>query len=240
MSVNWNPWHGCRKISAGCENCYVYRMDPKFDRDPKEVKKTADFNLPVKKKRDGSYKIASGELIYTCFTSDFLLDEADAWRHDAWDMMRQRQDLRFIFFTKRPHRFLDCIPPDWGDGYENVTVGCSVENAEQANIRLETFIHLPVKRKLIICSPLLSQMDLTPYLKGIAEVSVGGESGENARVCDFNWVLDIRRQCINARVPFYYQQTGARLKKDGKIYRIQRKFQHSQARRANLNYLGDE
>ena len=154
-------------------------------------------------------------------------------------MMRQRQDLHFMFFTKRPHRFLDCIPPDWGEGYKNVTVGCSVENAEQAKKRLEIFTNLPIQRKLIICSPLLSAMDLTPYLNGIKQVAVGGESGENARVCDFDWVLDIRRQCIEAGVPFHFQQTGARLKKDGKLYKIKRKFQHAQARRANLEYSGE-
>lgn len=239
MSVNWNLWHGCKKVSAGCENCYVYRSDAKYDRDASEVKQTASFDLPVKKKRDGSYKVAPGELVYTCFTSDFLLDAADVWRPQAWDMMRQRQDLHFMFFTKRPHRFLDCVPPDWGEGYKNVTVGCSVENAEQAKKRLEIFTNLPIQRKLIICSPLLSAMDLTPYLNGIIQVAVGGESGENARVCDFDWVLDIRRQCIEAGVPFHFQQTGARLKKDGKLYKIKRKFQHAQARRANLEYSGE-
>ena len=239
MSVNWNLWHGCKKVSAGCENCYVYRSDAKYDRDASEVKQTASFDLPVKKKRDGSYKVAPGEMVYTCFTSDFLLDAADVWRPQAWDMMRQRQDLHFMFFTKRPHRFLDCVPPDWGEGYKNVTVGCSVENAEQAKKRLEIFTNLPIQRKLIICSPLLSAMDLTPYLNGIKQVAVVGESGENARVCDFDWVLDIRRQCIEAGVPFHFQQTGARLKKDGKLYKIKRKFQHAQARRANLEYSGE-
>lgn len=238
MSVNWNLWHGCSKISTGCENCYVYRMDTKYGRDPKDVKKTADFNLPVKKKRDGSYKVPSGETVYTCFTSDFLLDTADEWRPEAWDMIRQRPDLHFMFFTKRPHRFLNCIPADWGEGYQNVTVGCSVENAEQASKRLKVFAELPIRQKLIICSPLLSAIDLTPYLNGIEQVAVGGESGENARVCDFDWVLDIRRQCMEARVPFHFQQTGARLKKDGKLYKIKRKFQHAQARRAKLEYAG--
>lgn len=238
MSVSWNLWHGCSKISAGCENCYVYRMDKLFDRDPKDVRKTADFDLPVRRKRDRSYKIAPGETVYTCFTSDFLLDMADAFRPEAWMMMRQRSDLRFVFFTKRPHRFLNCIPPDWGDGYPNVTVGCSVENDIQAKKRLSVFSELPIQNKLIICAPLLSAMDLTPYLNGIKQVSVGGESGENARVCDFDWVLDIRRQCIDAGVPFQFHQTGALLKKDGKLYRIRRKFQHAQAHRANIDFSG--
>lgn len=47
----WNPWHGCHKYSAGCANCYVYRMDERYGRDSSVVKKTKDFALPVKKKK---------------------------------------------------------------------------------------------------------------------------------------------------------------------------------------------
>ena len=47
----WNPWHGCRKISAGCLNCYVYRRDESVGRDASAVVKTADFDLPVRRDR---------------------------------------------------------------------------------------------------------------------------------------------------------------------------------------------
>ena len=33
MNLTWNPWHGCKKISAGCLNCYVYRTDSKYEKD---------------------------------------------------------------------------------------------------------------------------------------------------------------------------------------------------------------
>ena len=52
----WNPWHGCTKCSPGCQNCYVYRRDAEFGKDASIVKKTASFNLPVKKDRRGNYK----------------------------------------------------------------------------------------------------------------------------------------------------------------------------------------
>ena len=77
MENGWNPWHGCHKISPGCKNCYVYRIDECHGRDDSmEVRKTRSFDLPVKKKRDGSWKIVPGTEIYTCFTSDFLVEEA--------------------------------------------------------------------------------------------------------------------------------------------------------------------
>ena len=60
-SAQWNPWHGCKKISPGCLNCYVYRMDAKYGRDSSVVQKTGNFRLPVMKDRRGEYKLKSGE-----------------------------------------------------------------------------------------------------------------------------------------------------------------------------------
>jgi len=99
--AQWNPWHGCHKISPGCQNCYVYRMDAKFDRDASVVSKTGNYNLPLKKTRSGESKLKPGETVFTCFSSDFFLDLADDWRIDAWKMIRLRRDLHFFIITKR-------------------------------------------------------------------------------------------------------------------------------------------
>ena len=177
-SCGWNPWHGCKKISAGCANCYVYRMDNSFGVESSEVKKTGTFNLPVKRKRDKSYKIESGTEVYTCFTSDFFIEQADEWRKEAWEYIRIRKDLNFIIFTKRIDRFMVSLPDDWNNGYDNVVIGCTVENQDRADYRLPIFNSLPIKHKLIICAPLISKIDLEKYLnKDITEVSAGGESG---------------------------------------------------------------
>ena len=237
MSIEWNLWHGCHKISEGCRHCYVYRRDESCERDASQVFKTQKFDLPIQKNRKGEYKIKSGEVIATCFTSDFLLEEADEWRQEAWNMIRQRSDVHFFFITKRIDRFDKCVPPDWGDGWDNVTVGCTCENQKMADYRLPIFIKSKIKHKYIINSPLLEVIDMRKYLASgkISKVTVGGESGLEARVCDYDWVLDIRKQCLEYGVPFWYYQTGARLRKNGKIYRIPRKFQHEQARKSGLN-----
>ena len=68
MSVQWNPWHGCKKISEGCLNCYVYRIDGGHGKESGTVRLNADFLLPLKQGKDGM-KIKSGETVYTCFSS---------------------------------------------------------------------------------------------------------------------------------------------------------------------------
>lgn len=112
MDEGWNPWHGCHKLSDGCKNCYVYRRDSRYGKDSSIVEKTKDFDLPVQKLKNGEYRLKTSGTVFTCFTSDFFIEEADAWRRDAWAMMRERRDLSFLFITKRIDRFFVGLPPD--------------------------------------------------------------------------------------------------------------------------------
>lgn len=111
------------------------------------------------------------------------------------------------------------MPDDWGDGYDNVLIGCTVENQDRADYRLSIFKELPIKHKSIIIAPLLESVNISEYLdETIDEVSVGGESGYNARPCNYDWILEIRQQCIEKNIPFRFHQTGANFVKDGKCY----------------------
>lgn len=238
--ANWNPWHGCHKLSAGCQNCYVYRMDERRGKDASLVTKLKTFDLPLKKNRNGEYKIVSNETVYTCFTSDFFVEEADIFREEAWDIIRARSDVMFLMITKRIDRFKDCTPLDWENGYDNVTICCTVENQDRANYRLPIYLNVSIKHKIIICEPLLEPIDLSPWLNDtIQQVVVGGESGDKARLCKYEWILDIRRQCLEKNISFWFKQTGAKFSKDGKLYRILRNDQHKQARKAGIDYKAD-
>ncbi len=235
----WNPWHGCKKISPGCTNCYVYRRDAEFGKDSSVVTRTSKFDMPVKCNRKGDYKLQpDGESVYTCMTSDFFLDEADVWRAEAWNIIRRRSDLHFVIITKRIHRFEVELPGDWGSGYENVTIFCTCENQNQADYRLPVFLELPIKHRTVIHEPMLEQIDIRKYLATgkIEGVTCGGESGPDARVCDFSWILDSMEQCVEYDVPFWFKQTGAMFKKGNKVYLIDRKAQMSQAQKAGVNY----
>lgn len=243
MDITWNPWHGCTKISPGCLHCYVYRIDESHSRSEQssECRKTGNFNLPVRKDRNGIYKIPSASWVYTCFTSDFLIADADEWRKDAWRMIRERNDCTFFFFTKRIDRFMKCIPEDWNDGYDNVVIGCTVENQKMADYRLPLFLSAPIKHRTIGVEPILEKVNLLPYLDGrIESVSVGGESGENARICDYEWVLDIREQCRESRTSFSFHQTGTNFQKSNKVFHIPRNLQGIQAKKAKIDYSPEQ
>ena len=239
---SWNPWHGCRKFSSGCLHCYVYRMDAKFGRDPSHVSLTAAYLLPLEickgGKSKGAYKLQpDGGCVYTCFTSDFFLEDADPFRAEAWKAIRLRRDLHFYIPTKRIHRFFDCVPPDWGTGYENVTISCTTENQAMADKRLPLFVSLPIKHREIIVEPMLESMDISPYLTGISHVTAGGESGDEARVCNLQWFMDLQRQCNAAHVPFRFKQTGSKfINEKGRRVNVARRDQQRLAERYRLSF----
>ncbi len=177
-----------------------------------------------------------GQDVFLCFSTDYLIEEADSWRGECWNIMRERPDLHFIFLTKRIGRFMDCIPADWDDGYDNVTVGCTVENQDRADYRLSIFKELPIRHKNIICQPLIEGIDLSAYLDNVELVVVGGESDRNARLLDYGWGLAIRKQCVSHNVHFEFRQCGTHFVKDGNAYTLNVRDLCSQARKANINF----
>lgn len=231
----WNPWRGCKKCSDGCLHCYIHKGDAKRGVDTREILRTKDFDKPAVRLKNGNYKMKAGT-VYTCFSTDFLIEEADPWRSECWEMMKARPDCTFLFLTKRIERFMDCIPPDWGDGYENVVVGCTVENQRNADQRLSLFRSLPIKHKCITAQPLLGPICMEPYLEDVELVVVGGESDRYARPLDYDWVLDIREQCVRKNVSFTFRQCGTHFIKNGRRYTLPTKHLSSQARKAGIDY----
>lgn len=230
MSVIYNCWHGCHKKSEGCLNCYVYRRDMSIGVDTNVVYKTKSFDMPISKKRDGSYKYPSGTHFDMCFSSDFFIEEADNWRSDVLKMIKERSDCTFFCITKRPERIAECIP-DIGN-FKNLHVYCTMENQKRFDERAPIYLNLDLAIKGVMIEPMLEAIDMSKYIKMIDVVSVGGESGDNARVLDFEWVKNIREQCKKAQVDFSFHQTGAKIIVDNKLYNIPRSKQHSQAKKA--------
>ncbi len=231
----WNPWRGCKKCSEGCKFCYIHKGDYKRKINTNLIRKTADFNKPIERNKDGSYKIKKG-IVYLCFSSDFLIADADIWRNECWNMIKERSDLTFLFLTKRIDRFLDCIPTDWGDGYENVVVCCTIENQNSADYRLSIFEKLPIKKKCITAQPLLEKIEIEKYLKNIDLVVVGGESDYQARPLNYEWVLEIREQCIRTNTNFEFRQCGTYFIINGQQLKFSKKELTQQAKLLNINY----
>lgn len=239
----WNPWHGCRKKSEGCQHCYMFYLDSKHDNKipSDKVYRTNNFNYPLQRNRTGEYKVKSGEQLRVCMTSDFFIEEADEWRMEAWDIIRQRKDVVFFILTKRPERVKDLLPSDWGDGYENVLFNVTCENQRLADERIPILLDLPFKHKGIMCAPFIGEVKIDKYLDTgqIEQVIVGGENYDGARPCHYDWVKSLYDSCKIRNITFSFIETGSVFIKDGKTYNIPSKdIQSVMAFKSGLNYKG--
>lgn len=238
----WNPWHGCKKISEGCKNCYMYYLDKVRNQDGSNIYKVSNnFDYPLHKDRKGRYKIKSGEQIRICMTSDFFLEEADEWRKEVWEIIRQRSDVIFFILTKRPERVLNNLPDWWGEGLENVFFNITCENQKRADERIPILFSLPFKHKGIMVAPFIGKVDIEKYLKEgvIEQVIAGGENYDGARPLEYDWVKLLSDECKKYNTRFAFIETGNIFIKDKKMYKIKSKqTQAKLAYKSGLSYEG--
>lgn len=241
--IIWNPWHGCHKLSEGCQHCYMYFLDRKRGLDTSHVFRTENFTMPIQRRHDGSFKIKPGSTLYVGLSTDFFVEEADQWRDEAWKIIRQRPDVFLRLLTKRPGRFAECLPDDWGDGYENVMLNVTTENQKRADERLPILLNTPAKHRGFMAAPYIGPVDAEKYLATgmIEEVLCGGENYDGARPCHYEWVKLLSDQCRKYDVTFDFIETGTVFVKDGKTYRIpDKRTQSQQAFRSGLSFQGKD
>jgi protein gp37 len=224
--ATYNPWQGCHKVSPGCAHCYMFAWQGRAGKAKDYVIRSAraTFQAPLTRERKmvaGTYQGAHhGDTIltFTCSLSDFFIAEADAWRPEAWEIVRQTPHATYQILTKRPERIRACLPPDWGEGWPNVWLGTSVENRRWLT-RIETLAQVPAVVHFASFEPLLGDLgDLTPWLPLLQWGIVGGESGPGYRPMELAWLVSVAEQCQRAGVPVHVKQDAAR--KDGQQGRI--------------------
>jgi len=236
----WNPWHGCHRCSEGCQNCYAFFLDKRYGRDTNQVvRNKSDFNLPVKKDRTGNWKLPGGSFVRVCMASDFFIEEANEWRDEAWSFIRRRPDVTFSLLTKRADRIKDRLPPDWGDGWDNVSFSVSCENQKRLEERMPYLLDIPAKHRWVSLKPFIGEVDIAPYLATgkIETVLAGGENYLSSRPLHYDWVKKVHDVCAEYNVQLIFGQTGNIFIKDGKEYKIRnRTEQMGQALKSGLHY----
>ena len=92
----WNAWRGCKNVVMVVYIAIFIKEISKRNVDTNEIVKKKDFEKPIEKLKNGNYKMKSG-IVYLCFSTDFLIEEADKWRNECWKMIKERQDCTFCF-----------------------------------------------------------------------------------------------------------------------------------------------
>jgi protein gp37 len=217
----WNPWRGCTRVSAGCDNCYMFRAQERYGLDPSVVVRTKTMTDPLRWQR-AAERAGRKEMVFTCSWSDWFHRDADDWRDEAWAIIRQCPNLIFQILTKRAGRIASHLPPDWNSGYQNVWLGVSIE-ANAYSWRLQYLRRVPAVIRFVSAEPLLEDISAID-LSGIDQVIVGGESGPGFRPMDHAWARSLRQRCQTLGIAYFFKQSSAArtesgIELDGEIIR---------------------
>lgn len=207
----WNIARGCTKVDADCKFCYMMRDGDRYKYDGKVVVRTKTvFKMPLRLKEPSR--------IFTCSLTDFFHEDIDAYRDEAWDIIRKCPQHTFQILTKRPERIKDHLPSDWGAGWKNVWLGTSI-GAISGMDRFISLGNVVAKTRFLSLEPLHQSLRFGASSIRFDWVIVGGESGNETgkwryRPCKLEWIEVIVDQCLRNNVPVFVKQLGTHLAKE--------------------------
>lgn len=225
--ATFNPWWGCMKVSPACTHCYAEHLsDVRFGNrcwGPNSNRKKfgqKHWNEPLRWNKECE-KLGIKRKVFCASMADVFEYHPDVVeeRKRLWDLIEKTQNLCWLLLTKRPENIIDMVPDWWLNvgAPKNIWFGTTVENQQYAEERIVELMkakyylaagnkHKPIA--FLSMEPLLGPVSLTTWLGVIDWVIVGGESGDKARPSNPDWISDIRDQCREYKVPFFFKQWG--------------------------------
>ncbi|WP_448002728.1 DUF5131 family protein [Agromyces bauzanensis] len=219
--VTWNPVTGCDRVSAGCDNCYALTLAKrlkamgaeKYQNDGDPRTSGPGFAVTI---HQGAltqpYRWTKPSVVFVNSMSDMFHAKVPLeFIQDVFAVMADTPQHTYQILTKRSLRLARLADKlDWPS---NVWMGVSIEEPKVLN-RVDHLRDVPAAVRFLSCEPLIAALP-SMDLSGIDWVIAGGESGNNARPIQPEWVEDIREQCADAGVAFFFKQWGGRTPKQG-------------------------
>jgi protein gp37 len=213
--ATWNPVTGCNKISPGCKHCYAETMSRRL-KAMGQINYRNGFKLTLQPRMlELPLTWKKPQTIFVNSMSDlFHKDVPLEYIQQVFDVMRRAGWHRFQVLTKRADRLAEISSElNWSS---NIWMGVSVESQKYVH-RIDDLRKAGAKTKFLSLEPLLGPLNGL-NLKNIDWAIVGGESGPGARPMKESWVTNIRSQCQEAGVAFFFKQWGGvNKKKAGRI-----------------------
>lgn len=232
---SWNPWIGCSpvqvspgEVSPACQQCYAAREMRKYGKNPDLVQRTsaATWRNPLTWNKQAA---ASGQpaFVFSCSWGDFFHPDADAWRAEAWAVIKATPHLTWLILTKRTELIAPRLPADWGPGWPHVLLGATVEHPDYDR-RIIDLVSVEAAGYFLSLEPLLGPVDPLRWLtvpddaafpqtlydeyalkrRKLRAVFAGGETGPKARPTHPSHVRTVRDACRNAGIPFMWKSWG--------------------------------
>jgi protein gp37 len=214
--ATWNPVTGCTKLSAGCDNCYAARFSERF-RGVHGHAFENGFDLTVRPERlEQPRQWKNPRMIFVDSMSDlFHKDVPREYICKVFDAMEQADWHTYQVLTKRSSLLQRFVNERYRGRRtpEHIWFGVSIENHRVVS-RIKHLRNANAAVRFLSIEPLIGSVGRL-NLKSIDWVIVGGESGPRARPMNRSWATDIRDQCMESKVPFFFKQWGGRTPKAG-------------------------
>jgi len=208
--ATWNPVRGCAKISPGCKHCYAATFAERFRGVPHHpYEQGFDLRL-VPEKLAEPIRWPCPKTIFVNSMSDlFQEDVSEAYIEECVQVMQLASWHTYQVLTKRATRLRDMLQNCllFSSQLDHIWWGVSVEDRKYGVPRIDALRNAPAGLRFLSIEPLLEDLGEI-NLSGIGWVIVGGESGAGARPMQESWVINIREQCLAAKVPFFFKQWG--------------------------------
>lgn len=245
---SFNPWVGCKEVSPACDHCYAREFMTKKPRwatawSGDRFRTSPDYwRQPLKWNREAE-RSGIRRKVFCASLADAFDNKVDPqWRDDLWALIAETGSLDWLLLTKRPQNIAKMLPSQltqeltmqpWP--WNNVWLGCTAENQEEADRRIPHLLAVPAKVRFLSCEPLLGPLKLDvidvdghrefyplkgttecedddgnplPDFPGLDWIIAGGESGPGARPWSIQWARELRDQCKAAGTLFFWKQNG--------------------------------
>ncbi len=224
----FNPWVGCTKIkrrmgkSSACDFCYAEKWAKRSGQvawGNHDRRRTTDayWQGPLKwnlQAADFRKKYGRRRRVFCASLADVFDNQVDAqWRADLFDLIRQCDQLDWQLLTKRPQNIKKMLPRDWDNGYPNVWLGTTAEDAESYQTRVSHLLQLPSVVRFVSYEPALGSLGNIAIGGRTPDwIIMGGESGvrsDLARSTEPQWIRDAISECRRYNVAPFLKQWGA-------------------------------
>lgn len=216
----FNPWWGCTKVSQGCKHCYAETLANRYGHGvwgPNTERRLFGDKHWAEPLRWNKSAAAANQRakVFCASMADVFEDNPalDSERQKLWSLIAETPWLDWQLLTKRPQHVNVMVP--WANDWPaNVWIGTSIENTDAALERLPYIQRIPAAIRFLSCEPLIGPLQAID-LTHVQWVIAGGESGAGHRPCNPEWVRDLRDQCQDAGVAFFFKQWGGHTSKAG-------------------------
>ena len=222
---SFNPWIGCLKIASECHFCYAETFAQRWgwkvwgpaSTTHRRVTSTDNWKKPHRWNREAQ---AQGHRrnVFCASLADVFENHPDVGeaREHLWQLIEATPWLNWLLLTKRPENMVTMAPTSWGDAWpNNVWAGTSAGTQASADKNVPHLLKVPAVVRFVSCEPHLEEVNFRPYLDQLHWMICGGESGEHARPYDLTWARDVREQCQEYNIPYFFKQIGGRYHNSG-------------------------